>query len=228
VLRYATKCRNVRHNGVFHGLGTGGALSFCNDRPIGQKGETMSKALVRKSIKRFREAFIGGIEGIVNASEIYVESIDEDPKNADIFKEKCGDWIPASAWSGFEAVGRKWMHPKLLMGGMADRKKNTLVKRLPYSVQERVFSGDRFECLTQGGKTLKVDLLEATYEQAEQICDGGTIRSIAAQKAYIESKPAETINAEVLPYTITDKGEFMPRRNSKYTKAELMRIIKGM
>jgi len=189
----------------------------------------MSKMVVARDVKKFRDAFIKGIEGIVTAAEIYVASIDENPHNAEVFKKELGDWIPASAWSGFEAVGRKWMHPKLLMGGMADRKKNTIVKRLPYSVQEQVFNGGRFEYLTKDGRTLKVAILEATHDQAEQICDGGTIRNISAQKAYQERNPIKEVEAkaEILPYTILG-GKITFRRGTVMTKRELKRLMEAI
>ena len=190
----------------------------------------MSKEVVlMESVKKFRDAFMKGIDGIVNAAEIYVEAIDDDSRNADKFREEFADWIPASAWSQFEAVGRKWLHPKMIMGGIADRKKNAILKRLPYSTQERIFNHERFQLLTHSGDTLMVDILEATPEQVDQLCNADVIRNIAEQKAWCETQHSETTEdaIELLPYTISG-GTVHFRRGVKLNKTEVRRILQEM
>jgi len=186
---------------------------------------------VSESIDAFRDAFQKGIDSIVEASRIYVAALDENPRNADAFQDAFADSIPSSAWSGFEAVGRKWMHPKLLMGGMSDRKKATAVKRLPYSMQERIFSRERFPFLCADGETLQIDIMEATHDQIAQICDGSAIRNIASQRAYIEAQRAasatESTGAEVMPYTIKE-GKVRFRRGVSLTRVEIKRLLQEM
>lgn len=188
----------------------------------------MSK-LTTSRLKEFRTHFMSGIEGIVKAGEIYVEAIDDDPKNADRFKKEFAEWIPSNAWSQFEAIGRKWIHPRLIMGGMADNKKATRIKRLPYSLQERVFNKERFSLLVSKGEHMEVDMLEATFNQVEQLCNGNSIRNLAEQKAWMEEQ--KVINREgkpeLMPYTING-GKFIPRRYVEFTKTELKRILMEM
>ena len=84
----------------------------------------MSEAVaVISRIEKFKTALTAGIDGIVRASEIYVAALDEDPRNGDKFRDALAEMVPSSAWGQFEAVGRKWMHPRLLMGVVADKKK---------------------------------------------------------------------------------------------------------
>jgi len=179
----------------------------------------------------FRTALQQGIEGIVKASEIYVAALDDDPQNADRFRDEFASWVPATTWAQFEAVGRKLMHPRLLMGGVSDYRKSTLIRRLPYSMQERVFGRERFELLTKSGSTLKVDLLEATPEQAEQLCDGSSIRNLSAQKAWLESRAAAAASvvepAELLPYIIS-QGRVVFRRGCTLSRAEVKRLLTDM
>jgi len=185
---------------------------------------------VASRIAEFRTALQDGINGIVKAAEIYVAAVDDDPRNADRFRDEFADWVPASAWGQFEAVGRKWMHPKLLMGGMADRKKAGLIKRLPYSMQERVFDRERFPLLTSDGDTLQIDMLEAAPEQAEQLCNGSAIRNLSEQRAWMEARraaEADTEKAEVLPYTITG-GKVTFRRRCVLNRQELKRLLQEM
>ena len=68
--------------------------------------------ILKTKIEEFREALTAGMDGIVRASEIYVDALDDDPRNADKFQSVFADWVPASAWKQFEAVGRKWMNTK--------------------------------------------------------------------------------------------------------------------
>jgi len=183
-----------------------------------------------QAISEFRKAFESGLNSIVTAANIYVASIDENPRNADQFKLAFADSIPASAWSGFEAVGRKWMHPKLIMGGMANSKKSSVIKRLPYSLQERVFEHERFDLLCANGDTLQIDVTEATPEQAEQIFDGSTIRSLSAQKCLIEARreKAQIVpEPDTLPYTIRD-GKVTFRRGVTMTRQEIKRLLEAM
>lgn len=186
--------------------------------------------VVLSAVERFGDAFKRGIDGIVEAAEVYVKAIDADPAAADVFRDRFSDCIPPSAWAGFEAVGRKWIHPKLLMGGMSDRRVAAKVKRLPYSVQERVFHKERFDLLLLDGQVLRVSLLECSPEQADQLCDGQIIRDIAAQRAWLEAakRRAVTIpDAEPMPYLISG-GRVTFRKATTMSKAELKRIIASM
>jgi hypothetical protein len=176
--------------------------------------------LTESAIEKFRDAFARGIAGIVEAGEIYVKAIDADASAADTFRERFSDCLPASAWTGFEAVGRKWMHPKLMLGGMADRKTAARVKLLPYSMQTRVFNKERFDLL----------LLDCTPEQSEQLFDGPVIRDVSAQRAYLETttrKAKAMPEAEPLPYVISG-GRITFRKTTSMSKSEMKRIIQGM
>lgn len=190
----------------------------------------MSKSItITSKLAEFRDALQAGIDGIVRASEVYVSALDEDPRNADRFRDEFAEWVPASSWSQFEAVGRKWMHPRLILGGVADRKKAGLIKRLPYSMQDRVFKRERFPMLTATGDTLQVDMMEATPEQAEQLCNGSAIRNLSEQKAWLEAQAAAQQGepAEVMPYTVTD-GRVTFRRGCVMTRNEMKRLLQDM
>ena len=190
---------------------------------------TNESVVMQESLRQFEEAFKRGIDGIVQAAGIYVKALDENPANAEKFREFFADSIPASAWSNFEAIGRKWMHPQLLMGGMVDRKKAAIVKRLPYDVQEEVFNHKRFPLLLPTGETLKVSVQDAAPEQVEQLFDGASMRTDAAQKAYLENlKTRKHVEkSEELPYTIRD-GKVIFKRGTILTKSEVRRILSEM
>ena len=190
------------------------------------------KAFQKNYIDRFREELTAGIEGMVRAAEIYVEAIDADPENIYLFQEAFDDLVPRAAWKRFEAVGRKWIHPKMMLGGISDRKKNALIAKLPYSAQSEVFAGKRFDLLTPEGETLKISPLEAPVSQVEQLVSSdGEIRTMASQKAFMVEKQKEPAirkaTEDQMPYIITN-GKVTFRRGVTLTRAELKRILQEM
>jgi len=187
----------------------------------------MNEITTTNYIKQFRNAFTSGINSIVSAAQVYVQAIDENPDIKDKFRDEFADVIPSSAWSGFEAVGRKWMHPKLLMGGGG--RYSSMIKRLPYSDQEQIFDGKRYDLLTLDGDNLKVDVRSITPEQAEQLFDRSHIRSKSEQKAWLESrkKQPEKVEAETMPYTING-GKVYFKRGTELTRPEMKRLLQEM
>jgi hypothetical protein len=117
------------------------------------------------------------------------------------------------------------MHPKLILGGMSDAKKTNIVKRLPYSLQNRVFEGEKFELLISGGDVLEVSALDASTEQVTQLFGDGNLRSLREQKAYIEnSKLQEDLKPQELPYYV-QKGKIIFRKNTELTRAEMKQLL---
>lgn len=178
-------------------------------------------------VDRFREAFMAGVEGIARAAAIYVEAIDENPNFGDAFRDEFADIIPVGAWAGMEKVGRKLMHPNLLMGGGG--KYASRIKRLPYSTQERVIGGERFDLLTADGQTLKVDVRQITTEQADQLFDGEHIRTLPEQRAWLESRKGRQVveEADTMPYVIKG-GKVLFRRGTTLSRPEIRRLLEVM
>ena len=173
----------------------------------------------------FRTALQQGIEGFMKAGEVYVKAIEKDYTYGERLKEEFSDMVPAKAWNQLEALGRKWIHPKLLLGGMSDPKKTNLVKRLPYSTQSKVFNNDRFKLLVSGGDYIEVNFFDATYEQCKQLCGDGFIRSLSEQKSWLEQqKVYQEIKPEELPYHIVG-GKITFRKNVSLTRAEMKQLL---
>ena len=173
----------------------------------------------------FKDAITNGINGFVKAGEIYVKAIDQNPDYAEKMQKQFSDIVPSKAWKQFEAIGRKWIHPKLILGGMSDAKKTNIVKRLPYSLQNRVFEGEKFPLLVTGGDVLDISILDASYDQTMQLCGDGNMRTLTEQKAFIEdSKLKDDLKPQELPYYV-QKGKIIFRKNTEITRAELKQLI---
>lgn len=176
-------------------------------------------------LSEFKDALLAGINGFIKAGEIYVKAIEQDRSYGARLKEEFSDMVPAKAWNQLEALGRKWIHPKLVLGGMSDPQKTTLVKRLPYSEQSKVFDGERYQLLVSNGDYIEVNLLDATTEQAKQIIGDGLIRSLSEQKSWLESKKVQKeLKVEELPYQIKG-GKITFRKNVSLTRAEMKQLL---
>jgi len=188
----------------------------------------MKKEITRNYIEEFKKALQSGLDNIVKAAEIYVEAIDSDYEAKDKFSSSFDGTIPAAAWAGFEAVGRKAMHPKLLFGGGNNR---GYIKRLIYSDQEDVLSGKRVSLLIDGGDSIMVDPREITKEQAQQLFDRDHIRTLSEQKAYVESQrlPQSSIEhtAEQLQVKVVNHKLYI-KADTVLTKREVARLLESM
>jgi len=183
------------------------------------------KLTYKDVLKDFQNALEDGINGFLRAGDVYVRAVDHDPDYGERLQEQFQHMVPSKAWNQLEALGRKWIHPKLLLGGMSDPKKTNLVKRLPYSTQTKVFNGGRFPLLVSNGDHIEVDLTDATYEQCKQICGQGTVRTLSQQKAYVEqAKLKQEIKPQELPYHING-GKITFRKNVSMSRAELKQLL---
>jgi hypothetical protein len=174
---------------------------------------------------QIRSALESGMAGFVQAGDLYVKAIDQDPSYGERLKEEFKDVVPGRAWSQLEALGRGLIHPKLILGGVADRQKNTLIKNLPMSLQNRVFNEEKFPLLISGGDVLDVSILSATPDQTRQLCGYGEIRTLVEQKAYVEGqKLEEELKPQELPYYIK-AGKIIFRKNTELSRSEIKLLL---
>ena len=102
------------------------------------------------------------------------------------------------------------------------------LKNLPYSQQEK-FSKNRIEVLTKTKDILKVEVSSLTKEQVKQVFADDHVRTLAEQRAYIESQ--ETYKAKPVddvPYMIKNKKLFINQKGIFFTLQQLKDIIKDM
>jgi len=176
-------------------------------------------------IVQFSKAFNATLNNLTEAAVIYVKAIDKDHAMKAAFAKNFNGIIPAGAWAGLEAVGRKQMHPRIMLGVG----RNTgFIKRLPFSDQESIIEGEKVELLATDGTTLKVDAREVSATQSKQLFGGNHIRSLSEQKTFLEdSKRVEENNrveeAKVVRYRI-EKGTVHFSADTVFTMAELIAI----
>ena len=139
--------------------------------------------LVTSQIKAFKELFSEGIKKINEACRLYVQAIDANPAAKDQFMKEFPQ-IPEQAWNRFESVGRGLLYPELVYtsGALYSR-----ISRFPVS-QQKAISDNGVEVLCAGGDSFITKIENLTPEQVQQVFTKDGIRTLAQQKAYIESK----------------------------------------
>ena len=97
----------------------------------------------------------------------------------------------------FEQLGRKQLIPCLLV---ADYPAARHLVRLPYSEQKRAVetSVDLLVCEGKETSVLKVSVENLTPTQCRQVFDGDQVRSIGAQRAWLEDRRATQEIRDVL------------------------------
>jgi len=189
------------------------------------------KALAKTNyVNGIKEAFESGMRELQMACELYVQAIDEDPQMKEFIHKELEHIIPKSAWAGMEQAGRGTLDRRLTFnrGG----KNAKYIKKLQLSDQKRILDGDKVELLTTNGDTLLVSPLSVNKEQAEQLFDGGDIRTPDEQRVYKDSVEREWEMIEktvdvVETYRI-ERGRLIVPKGCVITKQEIMRIALEM
>lgn len=188
----------------------------------------MNVATAPSYISEFRSALESGIENIAKAAAVYVTAIDSDPDAKEMFLSGFADVIPSSAWAGFEAVGRKQMHPKLLFGAGNNR---GYLKHLPFSDQEKIMDGHKYDLLISGGDSVRVDPREISKDQARQLFGRGHVRTLSEQRSYLESLNVPHVEikqtAMPMPYTISGHKVYI-KADTVMTKRDVKRMLEAM
>lgn len=145
-------------------------------------------------------------EGALIVSKIIVDAIDEDPANREILFDALKKVMTPSMFRQLEAVGRRTMDPRLLIGSGGPH--TARMKKLPRDLQEKVIDGCMFEFLTADGSNMMVCLRDSEDWQAKQMFADDDIRNLPEQKAWVEAEKAKRKSTEVehvVPYEIRTK-----------------------
>lgn len=159
----------------------------------------MEHMQITKSSTKLIDEVVGlignGIECWKKAGELIVRLMDEHGlTSADICDRS--KHLTEDIVRRFEQLGRKQIMPNLLV---ADYPAARHLARLPYSDQKRAIE-EPLDLLVMDGKmptTLKVAVENLTPQQCRQVFNGH-IRSIGAQRAWLEERRAEQEVAPVI------------------------------
>lgn len=157
-------------------------------------------------ISSLKSAIIAGIDSWTRAGEEVVKLLDSGMSLHDIEAEANCEFINANVLAQFERIGRKQVMPKLLV---LDFPASIYLQKLPMSEQIRLVNGE-VELLVHDGSpnvdTLRVSTANLTKGQCKQVFDKNGVRSLGAQRAWLEDQKKKAPLQSSVP-TWRIKGE---------------------
>jgi len=188
----------------------------------------MTVTQLNTAIESFVDFYKQGVNAWIKAGEVLVEMVDSDPHAYDYIIQKCPNINPMIL-ERFEQMGRKILHPQLLLNNSAGYSK---LQKLPFSLQERYLDEPiPLVVHTENGTdVLLVKAREMTKDQANQAFSTGRIRTEGEQKAYLiqqQSNAAKNVTPSVqTPWKI--KGSKVEINGVIFTRKELAGILAQM
>jgi len=184
---------------------------------------TTKQGYVQNSIIPQLKALINdGLESWAKAGQLITEAIDKHDSSITEIAEIAG--LPPKVIATLEKVGRGQILPSLLI---ATYPAASALPRLPYSEQKKAVE-DGVELLLDNGDTLLVRAENLQPEQVNQCINGGSIRTIAAQKAWMEERNSKNAlrNAKPVnsPYNVKG-GKVYINGACELTRKDLMRML---
>lgn len=188
---------------------------------------TISRTELNQKISEFITLFKDGVNAWIKAGEILVAMVEGDPHTYDYIIQECPQ-LNAGILGRFEQMGRKTLHPQLLLTASPGFAKLT---KLPFSMQER-YIDEPIPLIVhtdEGTDVLLVQAKNMTKEQASQVFTTGRIRTEGEQKAWLmqqrsnAAKPAEKSSK---PWSI--KGHRVTINGIEFTRRELAGILAQM
>jgi len=149
---------------------------------------------VKQRVAEVLALFTAGLERWYEASLIVVDLIDEQNGEAiEMLKRESNGMFNDRAIAAFERMGRKQLVPQLAyMSGAGPER----LAKMPFSVQEK-YLGEPIELLIlkddESTDKLKVSVHDLTPKQAAQVFDRDCVRSLPAQRAWLENERARTV-----------------------------------
>ncbi len=189
---------------------------------------TIALTSTNAAIERFIQLVQQGYESWIEAGRIVCEQTDNDPSFPEKVTKKHPE-ISEDVIYAFEQIGRRKLHPKLLMSNKPGPRR---LRSMPYELQERFIEEPVNVLVENNGKweELRVSVFNLTPLQARQVFNGNTIRPAAAQRAFIESEKlsnATEANLAEVPYRITN-GALVVLQPCKLDRKQLSQILANM
>lgn len=177
------------------------------------------------SVETFCELFRKGYEAWVEAGKVVAAALESDPDFADKVHASHPE-ISLDTVYAFDRLGRRELHPKLLISDSPGAKK---LRRLPYSVQEKYAEAPVAMLIKNenGWDTLNVSVFNLSPEQASQVFDGEGIRNEAAQRAWLESKSTKSFIQVDEPYRVSGR-KLIVIQPCQFTAGQLARLLADM
>ena len=174
--------------------------------------------------QEFAELVKRGVECWQKAGEIVTKMLEADPDWVERASKKTG--LSVEAIMMFDRIGRRQLHAELIL---SDAPGIVALRGLPYQMQVK-HSAEPIDVLVHtdaGWDSLKVDARNMTKDQVRMVFHKASIRSLAGQRAWLESKSADQAAKAVKDdsqYRIVS-GQLVILGPCKFTRVELARLM---
>jgi hypothetical protein len=185
----------------------------------------MNSLQKNNNIDSFVALFQKGYDAWIDAGKIVSSAIEEDPDFAEKVHAKHPE-ISCDTVYAFDRLGRKELHPKLLISDSPGAKK---LRRMPYSIQEK-YSNNPVPLLIKtekGWETLPASAFNLTPEQANQAFDSDGVRPEAAQRAWLECKTSRALIQVDDAWRVAGR-KLIVMQPCQFTAKQLARIFADM
>lgn len=184
--------------------------------------QTLSKT---NAIEEFYSLVMEGVKAWKKAGEIVAKQVDVDPE----FPDKIHDAHPEISVDfvlAFDRIGRRLLHPDLLMD---DSPGTCRLRELPFDVQAKHLTKPVQLLVVNGNKydELSVDVRNLTAAQARQVFSKSGVRSIAAQRAWLEDKNAKQSVPSDEPYRIVGR-KLIVMEPTSFSPKQLAQFLANM
>jgi len=185
----------------------------------------LTKTQITEKIQSFASLCQQGIDAWIKAGEILVELVEADPQVFDKIIE-FEPRMTAGILGKFEMMGRKVLHPQLLISDSPGFEK---LSQMPFSVQER-FLNEPIPLVVEtesGTDVLMVSAKNMTANQARQLFGKGRIRTEGEQKAWLvdqRAKHAKPVGSNIPAWSIRG-GRVVFTEGATLSAGELATII---
>lgn len=188
--------------------------------------KTLTHAESEQKITEFITLFKEGVNAWIKAGEILVDLVENDPHSYDYIIQSCPQ-LNAGILGRFEQMGRKTLHPQLLLTASPGFARLT---RLPFSMQERYIEEPipLIVHTEKGTDVLLVKAKDMTKEQASQVFAPGRLRTEGEQKAWLMQQKSNNARPVVSSKPWSIKGSKIIINGLEFTRKELTAILAQM
>ena len=155
----------------------------------------MSEEIANQHVDVFMGFLEQGYDGIFKAGREYVKAIDENPDYGQAFRDRLPQ-CAAGVWADFERIGRGQVLAALQIEG-------SRLCALPMSEQIK-YRDDHIQVALDNGDTLAVMHYDLKPDQWRQVNGGDHIRTLPAQRAWLEEQKASDARRQQTPAVVVE------------------------
>jgi hypothetical protein len=180
-------------------------------------------------VTELKDALASGLEAWEAAGQCVVSLLDVHGLTLEQIAEASGeDFITPNLVAQFERIGRKQVLPRLLV---SESPASRHLQKLPLSEQTRLMDGNVELFILKSGKpdVLSVAVKDLTSQQCKQVFDKHGVRSLGAQRAFVEARAQEeeirVIKSENAAPWVVKNGRVVFRESCEVSRHDLAMIL---